>query len=344
VDKKLILAVAGSGKTHYIVDQIQEDKRSIIITYTETSKINLEKCIIERFKSFPDYITLETYFTFLYSFCIQPFIADKYNLNGLLFDLDKARNARYSTGDKRYLTNSKRIYHNRAADFINYAGLHKLIIERLENYYQYFMIDEIQDFAGHDFNLLKHITKANINYLFVGDFFQHTFDTSRDGNVNKSLHDNLEKYENRFREMGFYIDKDTLIKSYRCSPTICNYINDNLKIDIKSHKENDVQNRYITNKDEIISVIENNDIIKLFYEEHNKYKCWSKNWGKCKSENDYVDVCVVLNNNTLKLFNEKKLHELAGLTLNKLYVAISRANRNVYFIAEKNIKDYKIRK
>jgi DNA helicase II / ATP-dependent DNA helicase PcrA len=338
VDKKLILAVAGSGKTYYIVNQIQEDKRYLIITYTETSKNNLQKCIIERFKGFPNNITLETYFTFLYSFCIQPFLADKYKLNGLLFDSNKDR---YATNDRRYLTNSKRLFYNRAAKFTEYSGIHDKIIERLENYYQYLCIDEIQDFAGHDFNLLENITKANINYLFVGDYFQHTFDTSRDGNVNQNLHDNFEKYKNRFKKMNFYIDPTMLIKSWRCSPTVCNYIRDNLKIDIKSHKETNVQIRYITDKKEIKKIIENNEIIKLFYENHNKYRCWSKNWGKCKSENDYIDVCVVLNNNTLRLFNKNKLYELARITLNKLYVAISRANRNVYFIAEKDIKDYK---
>lgn len=46
---------------------------------------------------------------------------------------------------------------------------------------------------------------AEINMLFVGDFFQHTFDTSRDGNVNKSLFNNKLSYEERFQKRGFFV-------------------------------------------------------------------------------------------------------------------------------------------
>jgi DNA helicase-2/ATP-dependent DNA helicase PcrA len=341
VDKKIILAVAGSGKTTYLVNQIQEDKRYLIITYTETSKNNLQKCIIKRFNCFPDNITLETYFTFLYSFCIQPFLKDKNNLNGLLFHENKYR---FAKNDKRYLTDSNRLFYNRAGKFIEYRKLHSRIIERLEKYYQCLYVDEIQDFAGHDFNLLEHITKAKINYLFVGDFFQHTFDTSRDGNINQSLHDDYNNYKNRFEKIGFEPDENTLIKSWRCKQKVCEYIKNNLNINIEAKYENEVEIKYIEDKTEINRIMEDNSIVKLFYQEHNKYRCWSKNWGKCKSENDYNDVCVVLNDKTLKLYNENKLSELAGITLNKLYVAISRANRNVYFIPEKDIKkEYKIK-
>ena len=34
MDKKVIFAVAGSGKTKYIVDELSLDKRSLIVTYT----------------------------------------------------------------------------------------------------------------------------------------------------------------------------------------------------------------------------------------------------------------------------------------------------------------------
>lgn len=34
MDKKVIFAVAGSGKTTYIIDSLTQDKRSLIVTYT----------------------------------------------------------------------------------------------------------------------------------------------------------------------------------------------------------------------------------------------------------------------------------------------------------------------
>ena len=76
--------------------------------------------------------------------------------------------------------------------------------------------------------------------LFVGDFFQHTFDTSRDGNVNKSLFNNKLSYEERFQKRGFFCDSTTLVKSWRCSYEVCDFITNNLGITIFSnHDKND---------------------------------------------------------------------------------------------------------
>lgn len=44
-----------------------------------------------------------------------------------------------------------------------------------------FMFDEVQDLGGHDFDLIRMIIPQNKDCLFVGDFFQHTFETSLDG-------------------------------------------------------------------------------------------------------------------------------------------------------------------
>ncbi|VTM51632.1 Uncharacterised protein [Klebsiella quasipneumoniae] len=43
---------------------------------------------------------------------------------------------------------------------------------RLERFYDYLYVDEVQDFAGHDFNLLLEVSQANIGIRFVGDFYQ----------------------------------------------------------------------------------------------------------------------------------------------------------------------------
>lgn len=42
---------------------------------------------------------------------------------------------------------------------------------RLEKYFDEFIVDEIQDISGRDFNFLEQLMSTNINMLFVGDFF-----------------------------------------------------------------------------------------------------------------------------------------------------------------------------
>ena len=49
MDKRVIFAVAGSGKTTYIVDSLSRDKRSLIVTYTVGNYNNLCRKISEKF-------------------------------------------------------------------------------------------------------------------------------------------------------------------------------------------------------------------------------------------------------------------------------------------------------
>jgi len=340
MDKRVIFAVAGSGKTTYILNQLSLDKRSIIITYTNNNIKNLKNGIIEKFGFFPDNITLLPYFSFIYSFCYKPFLSYKYKTKGINYNLNPNKFAKQKDLNY-YIDKNGRIYSNRISKMLALSGELDNVIYRIEKYFDNLFIDEIQDFAGNDFNLLKTITKANIDMLFVGDFYQHTFDTSRDGNVNKNLHNDFDKYKAHFIKMGLKIDTKTLSNSYRCSPSVCEFITDSLKIEINSHKQNDTEVRMINNKEEADELYYDKKIVKLFYSEHFKYNCFSRNWGDSKGENHYNDICVVLNKKTMEHYNNNKLDELPSQTRNKLYVACSRANNNLYFVNAEFYKKFK---
>lgn len=338
MDKRVIFAVAGSGKTTYILNQLTLDSRSLIITYTNNNIKNLKIGIIEKFGFFPDNITLLPYFTFLYSFCFKPFLSYKYKTKGINYNPNfnrfiKQDNTRY------YFDKNNRIYNNRISKFIEKESELTNVNTRLEKYFDNLFIDEIQDFGGNDFNFLKSITQTNINILLVGDFYQHTFDTSRDGSVNKSVHSEFDKYKKLFEKMKLDVDTACLDKSWRCSPTVCSFISENIGIEIKSHKENDTVVSLIKNKEKAIEIFNNNKIVKLFYQEHYKYKCFSRNWGDSKGENHYKDICVVVNKTTLDNFSD--LTKLKPQTKNKFYVACSRANNNLYFVSSEFYKEMK---
>lgn len=82
-------------------------------------------------------------------------------------------------------------------------------------------------------------------------------------------------------------------------------------------------------------------IIKLFYQEHEKYGCYYQNWGGSKGDDHYVDVRVVLNDKPLKAYKAGRLKTLAPTTRNKFYVACSRARANLYLVPEKLCKKFK---
>ncbi len=211
----------------------------------------------------------------------------------------------------------------------------------MEQFFDEFIIDEVQDIAGRDFAFLELLMSSNINMLFVGDFYQHTFDTSRDGTTNQNLFKDFSKYEARFTKRRFKSDKTTLVKSWRCSPDICEFISNNLGINICSNRSNNSNGEndviFVYDQSRIDEIMNDSNIVKLHYQNGSKFGKGHKNWGETKGEDQYDDVCVLLNNNTMSKYKKNKLHELAPSTKNKLYVAITRAHGKVYLIDESRI-------
>lgn len=334
MDKRVIFAVAGSGKTTYIISSLSLNKRSLIITYTNANYNNLVRRISEKFNGeWPENITVMTFFCFLYRFCCKPFLADEFNLHGICYE--QPPDLRKQSSDSFFITSNGYLYSNRISLFIEKQGYLDDVKNRITTYFDEFVIDEVQDIAGRDFNFLENLMSIDINMLFVGDFYQHTYDTSRDGNVNKSLFDCYDDYVKHFTKNDCVLDNHTLSKSWRCGSNICNFVSQNLKIPISSHCENDSSIRVIDEVGEIARIINDDSIIKLHYQNSSKYDNGHRNWGETKGEDCYLNVCVLLNKTTMNAYKKNKLHVLPPSSRNKLYVALTRAHGNVYLIDEK---------
>ena len=73
MDRLLMLAVAGSGKTTYIINKLDLEHRFLIVTYTDNNVAHIKKAIIKKFGYEPQNITLLSYFQFLIRVCYRPF-------------------------------------------------------------------------------------------------------------------------------------------------------------------------------------------------------------------------------------------------------------------------------
>ena len=341
MDKSVVFAVAGSGKTSHLVASLDEVQRFLIVTYTESNHDNLRIKIIQRFGYFPPNITLYTYFRFLHSFCYRPFLRSQKNTKGVTFKLPSTFPRYTLTDDRRYISSSRRLYANRLAKFIGQSNLIGAVVARMEKYFDVFFVDEVQDFAGHDFNFLMAISTAKLNATFVGDFFQHTFDTSRDGNVNASLHSGYNSYITKFKAARLKVDTDSLKKSHRCSKSVCDFITEKIGITIEAYDDRESVVRYEDNPAAVLDLYRDSETVKLFYKEHHKYVCYSQNWGASKGVDRYQDVCVVLNPANVKAWQNGSFRDINVETRNKLYVACSRARGNLTFVPESLLKSYK---
>lgn len=333
--------MAWSWKTSYLLKDLHEDKRSLILTYTIANTKNIYDGIISKFGYFPTNIKLMSYFTFLYSFCFRPYFLKESKAKWISFlpppdftRMLKRDNAKF------YISTWERIYHNRIAEYIlnNWWAIY--LQNRLEKYYDKLYIDEVQDIWGYDFSLLEEVVKANIDHLYVWDFFQHTFDTSRDWKMNWGLYKDHKKYLAKCKKIWLSIDTTTLINSHRCNTITCDFIRDKIWIPIFSTSKRSWEIELIDNQESADIIFNDNWIVKLFYQNFHRYSCFSNNWGNCKWVDEYYDVCVVLNPGTMTAFKEDTLNSLPDQTKNKFYVACTRAKWNLYFVADTYYKKY----
>src|ERR1700724_4512796 len=132
MDKKVIFAVAGSGKTTYITKQLSEDQRAIIITYAINNVDNIRNGILKRWGYIPKSVKIYSYFEFLYSFCYRPFLSYSYRARGINWERNPLT---FAKNDNRYLDTYKRLYSNRITKFLEVKGVIEDVKSRLSKYF-----------------------------------------------------------------------------------------------------------------------------------------------------------------------------------------------------------------
>ena len=281
MDKYVIFAVAGSGKTQYIINSLTVSSKALLITYTENGYENLFSRVIEKFGFVPDGVRIYTYFGFLYNFCFKPLLAYQYpKIKGINFEYSPKRSI-LESNDLHYITDNLLIS-NRVAKLLM-RKCSEEIVERINLFFEEVYVDEVQDFSSHDFDILGILAKLEGKVILLGDFYQHTFDTSRDGNKRKNLHDDIDNYQREFEKYNYQLDVDTLSKSHRCPVAVCNFVQSRLGIHIESmHQCQGFKFETISDKHCIKRILEDNQIIKLFYQNSHKYNLNAQNWGGSK--------------------------------------------------------------
>ncbi|HFR3749401.1 RNA helicase [Streptococcus sp. P25B114] len=342
-EKRLIHAVAGSGKTRTIIEKIQPEKRNLIITYTINNQEVLKDRLCEKYGNVPENTHIFGVFEFLYNFCLVPYLGKR--PEGIIFDYQKT-----NPSDNSSVSKDGRIIDNQLSNSLikgvltigrNKIEFDNSYLDRIDKFFDCVFIDECQDFESDDFKWMLSLSKLKADVFLLGDFYQKTFSTSKRGNTGKGVHSNIDRWIKEISKAGFEIDTDTLSHSHRCPTTVCDFISSRLGISIHSCSEEagSIVECFDDNV-AIKEIAENDKILKLFYQNSSTYKCFSQNWGESKG-GEFLDVCVVLNKKTFEAFHKQKLSGLAPSTKSKFYVACTRTKRNLYFIPETSVSDYK---
>ena len=236
MSSRLIIAGAGSGKTTWLVKEALKikDKRVLITTFTEANERGIRDKFFELHGCIPANVSILTWFALLLRHGVKPYqsvILDG-RINGMLL-VNAKSGLRYKLGRMPiyygekdvvpfYLSNSKKIYSDKIATFVFSANdrTKGLVIDRLCRIYPNIFIDEVQDLAGYDLELIRLLHQQSTNLLMVGDPRQVTYHT-HDEMKNKAYENGKIAEYLRDRCKSAIIDETTLNVSHRNSPEIC---------------------------------------------------------------------------------------------------------------------------
>lgn len=366
--KRVILAVAGAGKTYHICHEIDPTKRNLILAFTHENIHNIQKELCDAHGCVPELTTVTTFDSFVYHQLILPYepsIAEHFGcpqfISRGICTIDPPPKTIKNTKGKHianplykkkdmlahYVTMRGQYYCATLSELVlqvkkNRESLIKRITARLNLFYDCVLIDEFQDFREYDYELIMALAKQLNNVVFVGDYHQHSVSATNNSGKpfkNKSGDVSYDAFVAELQKSGFEVDLTTLDKSRRCSAEICDYVSQKLRISITS--SGDHVGTVIWVDDDPTSVLDNNQITKLVFQEAANYSFPALNWSYSKG--DTVDAaCVILTDALDNLDSDKFNPERVKLsTINKLYVAMTRSRGNLYLMKASTFKALK---
>lgn len=179
------ICAAGGGKTTRIVGEAAAGgRRALLVTYTRNNETQLYRHFYKLAPSLPPHVEVMTWFTFLLRELARPYQRSLHNRRIDAIHWVEAQSARYAAAaniDAHYFAGSTRIYSDKIAKFVcaidqTTGGA---VVARLKQRFDHIYVDEIQDMAGYDLDILELILKAGITVSLVGDHRQATFRTNQ---------------------------------------------------------------------------------------------------------------------------------------------------------------------
>lgn len=182
---EVMIAAAGSGKTTYIVERIREQSlgKIAVVTYTNNNVQEIKNKSFDRYPALPPHAEIWSWFRFLLHEMARPYqraLLDR-RIEGLAWVEGRSpRHVSRADTIPFFLSNNGEIYSDKISRFIIECNKRTggAVISRLEDRFKTIFIDEIQDMAGYDLDLLELILRSKIDIVMVGDHRQATFATN----------------------------------------------------------------------------------------------------------------------------------------------------------------------
>lgn len=370
---KYIIAAAGAGKTTYLVNEALKEpgKKILITTYTESNEEEIRRKFLKLNNSIPINVTIQSWYSFLLKDWVKPFqgsfneLLFNYEIRGMLLvnsasgvkysfeKYGKKINVLYSEKDdflKHYFTSTGKIYSDKISKFSHTANskTNSAILNRLSLLYDKIYIDEVQDLAGYDLELIKLLFKSKIETELVGDPRQVTYLTHNPDKHRKYTEGNLKNYllDNCKSLIKDNINETLLNKSHRNNKLICDYsskLYPTFKItepcDCCNNGKTEHTGIFIIKKNDVIKYLEKYNPVQLKWDSrvfiNDSYS--SMNLGESKGRT-YERVIIYPTQGMINWIKNNQSN-LEPSTRAKFYVGLTRARYSVAIVYDYDNND-----
>jgi superfamily I DNA/RNA helicase len=128
--------------------------------------------------------------------------------------------------EKHYFNKQGKIYSDKLSKFVIKCNEHSSgkVFKRISKCFKNIFIDELQDLAGYDLDILDELISSDSNLYLVGDPRQGTFSTVNSPKFKKYQKSQIVAFFKDLK-MDIEIDESSLNTNFRCVPGICDLAN-----------------------------------------------------------------------------------------------------------------------
>lgn len=346
-NSKIVLAVAGSGKTESIVQRCRSTPCCrLVVTYTVNGQLELEGRLRASFSrgeidSIPVVIG---WYSFLIEYFLKPYmVASSFGRSYAGFNFEY-RPGRFARGDANYFDTEGRV----GREGIGYVARKVMEttegapVRRLESIYEEVVFDEVQDLAGSDFVILEQLLRSSLSLYIVGDPRQVVFETSSSDRKYPDYRGVGKVDWFRKQAADLKVELVEWVENRRSNEDVVDLANRifdpslGLAQATSAQVERDVDHSGIfrISEHELAAYIERYDPLSLRWDKRSAKKFealahWN-NFGEVKGlESDHV---VIFPTELLRTFLATGAFIEKSVSAAKCYVAITRARHSVAFV------------
>ena len=342
----MVVACAGSGKTTRLVEDALADpaKRIAMVTYTNSNAREIVSKFNRLNSGVPGHAHIMTWFGFLLRECARPYQREMYSerrIATLAFTNKRSTQGVPASNVKRfYFAEAGRIFSDKVAQFAAEceSASSGAVTSRLADAYTDIFIDEFQDLAGWDLEVVEMLLRSDIRVTMVGDPRQFIYATNPSAKNKQYRGARIVDLVKKWKTEDLCI-VDRMNESHRCSKAVCEFANGlwpGMDGMTPSHQNSDKHSGvFLVSKGHV------SEYVASFWPQVLRHSrrtrtpgCEALNFGQAKGLQ--FDRVLIFPTGPIRTFLATGDLEAVEKGKSRLHVAVTRARHSVAFVLDGN--------